>query len=83
MGLRTTSDAVRHIIGLARVIYDDGLTISMAFKDSFSKLIYDEKFRDDCTLVDILKPIPALEKELGLTNYANNNSKSKTNTQLR
>lgn len=71
MGLRTTSDAVRHIIGLARVIYDDGLTISMAFKDSFTKLLDDEKFRDNCILVDALKPIPALEKSLGLTNYDN------------
>lgn len=68
IGLRTTSDAVRHIIGLAKVIYDDGLTISMAFKDSFTRLLDDEKFRDNCILVDALKPIPALEKALGLVN---------------
>lgn len=68
MGLRTTSDAVRHIIGLARVLYNDGLTISMAMKESFTEMLGDEKFRDNCILVDALKTIPALEKSLGLSN---------------
>ena len=70
-GLDSDSAAIRHVLRLARVIYDDGLTINAAFKDSFLKLLNDERFRENCILVDALKTIPQLEKELGIKNGTN------------
>jgi hypothetical protein len=64
-GFKTITDAFRDIIRLARVLFDERLTIERAFKPSMLKLLREsEEVAKTVPLIDALKTIPQMEKEL-------------------
>lgn len=65
MGYETKTDAVRNLLRLANVLFDDRLTIKMALKPFFlEKVLHDDGFREKVPLIHLLKTIPNLEREL-------------------
>jgi hypothetical protein len=67
-GFHTLTDAFRDLLRLARVLFDDRLTVEKALKPSMLKLIReDERFAKSVPLIDVLKTIPQMERELTKT----------------
>lgn len=66
MGYETKTDAVRNLLRLANVLFDERLTVNVAVQPFFLEmLLNDGEFRNKVPLIHMLKPIPELEKELG------------------
>lgn len=67
-GQETISSTIRSLIRMVNVLFSPHMTIDRAVCDHFKPLLSDPKFIENCPIADILKTVPQMEKELGISN---------------